>query len=196
VAIFSTVSPFHDETADKISIVANTLKLTEQSDFVMDGKGETIYRRRPYRYVLESRTFRRLEQGSLQDDIPERLIATGTPLATLRRVPHKSREFIKANYLPIAFRLRVLGKELLRTSPIYRFEVAVPQRYTLVMPFGIVEGVLDGTPFTGPRFLGSGTHTFEPRTKAERIVLIWGAAIERGYSPFATVKADYSTAQD
>jgi hypothetical protein len=56
--------------------------------------------------------------------------------------------------------------------------------------------MLDNTPFTGPRELAAGPHLFVPSRRAGKLVLIWAQALERGYSPFARIKADYKTPQD
>ncbi|EDY19292.1 4-amino-4-deoxy-L-arabinose transferase and related glycosyltransferase of PMT family-like protein [Chthoniobacter flavus Ellin428] len=200
VCILVTVSPFQDHTVDKIGIVADTLKLTDPSDYVMDSKGETIYRRRPFRYVIESLTFHRIKQGIVKDTIADELIAKRVPLATTQRMPHRARDFIKKNYVPIAFRLYVLGK-VLRDKGVTpgapcAFEIKVPARYTLVDPDGTPAGQLDGTPFTGSRELTAGKHSFLPEGDPGKVVLIWAPAIERGYSPFAKIKKDYKSPQD
>ena len=202
VGILVTVSPFHDHTADKIGIVADTLKLTDPDDYVMDSKGETIYRRRPYRFVIESMTKHRLDKGIIKDTIPHELVEKRVPLATTTRMPTKTktRDFIKKNYVPIAFRLFVLGKVLRdHKSPPgapCEFEVRVPARYTLVAADGVATGQLDGTPFTGPRELAIGKHSYVPEGNPGKVVLIWASAIERGYSPFAKIKKDYKSPQD
>jgi hypothetical protein len=201
VAILFMVSPFQDQTVDKIGMVADTLKLTDPDDYVMDSKGETIYRRRPFRYVLESLTTHRLKDGLLPDTIADELIKKRVPLAaTTQRMPSKGRKFIKRNYVPIAFRLWVLGQKLTATDAptprAIRFGINVPQRYTLTTPDGQPGGLLDGTPFTGPRELAVGVHTFAPEGQPKEIVLIWAQAIERNYSPFTPIKKDYKTEQD
>lgn len=199
VYILVTVSPFQDQTADKIGIVADTLKLTEPSDYVMDSKGETIYRRRPFYYVIESLTFHRLKQGIVKDTIADSLIEKRVPLATTQRMPHRARDFIKRNYVPIAFRLYTLGKVLRDKGGAggpCAFEIKVPARYTLVDPNGTPAGALDGTPYTGPRDLTAGKHSFLPEGDPGKVVLIWAPAIERGYSPFVKIKKDYKSPQD
>jgi hypothetical protein len=193
-------SPIRNETADKIGIVADALKLTQPNDFVMDSKGETIYRRRPFPYVLEKLTFSRIKRGLIEDNIAERLIETRTPLATLRRMPSQGREFISANYLPVAFRLFVLGKFLRSdkssANAPYIFDVAIPSRYAIVCPSGQVVGTLDGTPFDAPRELAIGRHEFRKTSGTKPLALLWATAIERGYSPFAKIRPDYRTEQD
>ena len=145
-----TASPFVDQTVSKTGLIANVLRLTEPGDYVMDAKGETIYRERPFNYVLERMTNSRIKNGSIIDNIPERLIATRTPLTTTTglRMPQAGKEFIKANYVPIAFRLLTLGKVICERSSnrsSVQFEVVIPARYTLASAAGRAEGVLDGT---------------------------------------------------
>jgi hypothetical protein len=73
-------SPFTNSTTDKIGLIANVLKLTDESDYVMDSKGETIYRWRPIYHVLDRITRRRMHRHLIRDDITERLIETQTAL--------------------------------------------------------------------------------------------------------------------
>ena len=199
-AILVMVSPFQDQTVDKIGMVADTLKLTTPDDYVMDSKGETIYRHRAFKNVLEAMTFSRMKQGLIPNTIIQDLITKRVPLATTRRMPHDASEFIKANYLPIAYRLFVPGKLLveygIRSGTPCNFEVLVPQRYTFITPTGIPSGSLDGLPFTDPRELAAGPHTFVPNNRSRQLVLIWAAALERGYSPFTAIKKDVSSPQD
>jgi hypothetical protein len=195
------VSPFQDATTERIGLVADTLKLTSPADFVMDSKGETIYRNRPYPYVFESRTNHRIKMGVLRDDVAENLIRTRTPLAASTfRMPHEARDFIKANYVPVAFRLRVLGQVLREKDTPFDgkcyFRIVVPQRYSLITPAGPPAGLLDEIPYTGPRELRAGRHSFRPEGNPEEIMLIWSTALERGYSPYTKLPEDHPTAQD
>jgi hypothetical protein len=198
--VLIAVSPFHDQTVDKIGIVADTLKLTEPSDYVMDSKGETIYRRRPFFYVIESMTFHRMQKSIVKDTIAAELIEKRVPLATTMRMPHRSREFIKKNYVPISFRLFVLGKVVRDKGAVARapceFELKIPARYTLAGSAAAPVGLLDGAPFTGPRELAAGKHTYVPEGNPGKVVAIWASAIERGYTPFAKIKKDYKSPQD
>ena len=166
----------------------------------MDAKGETIYRNRASRYVLEQLTNKRISRGLLPDDIAARLIATRAPLVSTRRMPLAARAFIRDNYVKIAWRLRTLGQVLREDGVPTRgpipFEIAVPRRYTFVTPGGAAAGTLDGTAFTGPLELAVGPHEFLPASDSGRLVIIWAQAIERGYSPFAELKPDRTTEQD
>jgi hypothetical protein len=202
IALISRMSPpFTDQTADKIGMVADVLKLTDPDDRVMDSKGETIYRHRPFYYVLEGLTNRRIKRGLIKDDIAARLIDTRTPIATTRRMPEMAKAFIKLNYVPVAFRLSVAGQVIRADANTGRrncaFDLRVPQRYTIVSASGPVSGLLDGETFDGPRELTAGHHEFvQTGGPDDRLVLIWANAVERGYSPFTKLKPDQTTDQD
>jgi hypothetical protein len=193
-------SPFANNTTDKITLIANVLRLTDESDYVMDSKGETIYRRRPIYYVLDGITKWRMHSHLIRDDIPERLIETRTALAvTIGRMPAPDVAFITRNYLPVAFRLSALGKTVRsgdEQAESSRFDVRISGRYTLVNESGKIAGLLDGVEFDGPREILAGRHTFRQTTGSGRTALIWARAIQRGYSPFAQIEPDKMGSQD
>jgi hypothetical protein len=200
-AIFALHLPWVDRTQQKIGLVADTLRLTSDRDLVMDSKGETIYRRRAFHYVLEKMTKARLKDGSIKNDIVERLIDQRIPLVTLHRMPEDVRHFIQQNYVPIAWRLRVPGKEFpprnLRPRGPIAFTMHIPGRYSFVTPDGPLQGKIDGVEIAGPCELKEGPHELvvSPQTPG-RIIMIWSTALERGYSPFAPIKPDIMTPQD
>jgi hypothetical protein len=90
-----------NNTSQEIAMVADVLRLTKPTDYVMDAMGETIYRRRPYYYALEAFTRVRIEQGSIKDDIIEKLIETKTPLVLPAGLTRKSRAYVEENYVDI-----------------------------------------------------------------------------------------------
>jgi hypothetical protein len=194
--ILKSDSPFQNRTQNKIGMVATALRLTEPSDYVMDSKGETIYRRRPFYYVLEGLTGRRMKAGLIPDTIPERLVETGTPLATARRMPPAAADFIRRNYLPIAFRLSVLGKILTGADEKFGFDIAVPSLYSIVTEFGSLEGTLDGKSICGPVRIEPGYHEIRRSNGSGRVALLWTRAAEKGYNPFSPVVPDVWTDQD
>ena len=181
-----------DETHEDIALLADVLHLTRPTDPIMDLKGETVFRPRPFYYVLEGLTKERIRRGLISDTIPERLITTGTAVAVILKkkdfFPPRARTFLQENYLPIG-RLCVAGQLLppptsSTEDPVLRFEVHVPSRYTIVAERGSVAGWLDGTAYTGPRTLTPGPHEFLPTTGEGRFAVIWAQAVERGFSPF------------
>ena len=177
-------------------MVETALRLTEPSDYVMDSKGETIYRRRPFYYVLEGLTGKRMKAGLIPDTIPERLVETETPLTTVRRMPSKAADFIRKNYLPIAFRLSVLGKILTGADEKFGFDIAVPSLYSIVTEFGSLEGTLDGKSICGPARMERGHHEIRRLNGSGRLALLWARAAEKGCDPFSPVLPDVWTDQD
>lgn len=177
--------PWRDGAADQRALLEDVLRLTGPEDFVMDRKGETIFRPRPYRFVLETVTLERIRRRLLPDDIARALVATGTPVVLLDgHYPPGARAFVELNYLPVG-RLHVAGRLLSSAEPpIFPFEVLVPGRYAIVAEREAVAGCLDGTAYTGPRFLEPGRHRFEASAEGEGLALVWASAVERGFSPF------------
>ena len=162
------------------------LRLTQPGEYVMTFKGEAVFRPRPFFYVLEPFARERLNHGLLKDDIAERLVATNTcvTMTLTRRMPKKGEQFILENYIPVG-QLRVAGKEL-GSAPSdgeLKFEVKVPTTYALLAGESPFDGLLDGTPYSGPRLLQSGPHTLRATKKITSATLIWNRAIERGFHP-------------
>ncbi len=201
VWLLKTEPLLEDRTTLRVGIVKNILKLTNPDDFVMDGKGETIYRRRadPH-HVFEGVTFQLVRAGIISTNIPAELIAKRAPVVSKQRLPRDAKDFIAQNYLPISWRLLTLGKIIALHSPAkgesIEFDLVIPERYTLVTDAGRVEGILDGEPFTGARMLAAGHHTYTPSARHGRLELIWAQAIERGFSPYTPLPPDITTQQD
>ncbi len=181
--ILTSARPWVNNPRMDIQLVADALKLTAPGQFVMDGKCESIYRPRPFYYVLETMTDARFARGWLVDDIAQRLIDTRTPLARTLRLPREAYRFVRANYLRVNSEYRVLGKRLkdFKAGSPVRFEVAVPSRYAIADSKGLAPGMLDGTPFTEPRWIEPGSHTFEPSRPGVETMLIWADAYEKGF---------------
>jgi len=182
-----SVSPLHnDGTRFYVGMVGDVLRLTSPGDPVMDLKGETLFRRRPFFYALEDITRERMRQGDLADDIAERLVATRTYVSVVDspRFPTGARQFLNDNYVPIG-RLRVAG-QLFAADAVSgaAFTIAIPGRYAIVSPQGTMDGTLDGTPLEGSRMLEAGPHVFRPPATAEKLAVVWADAVERGFSPF------------
>ena len=188
--------PFRDETADKISMVETALRLTTRSEYVMDSKGETIYRRRPFYYILEGMTGMRIKAGLIKDTIAEQLIATETRLVTVLRMPAKAAAFIQKNYVPIAFRLSVLGQMLWQRGNDFPLDIVVPGEYTFVSECGAFAGMLNGKPVSGAIRLEPGHYEMSRTNGSGRLAVVWARAVEKGYTPFVPLKEDRWTAQD
>jgi len=186
--LLTTVTVWQDGTRDEIGLLMDVLTLTRTDDPILDEKGETIFRTRPFYYALEGITLERIRRGLIIDDIPERLIATRTcvAVAAVGRFPDRARAFLEKNYLPVG-RLRVAGRYLAvhndGTGPL-AFDIEIPARYVLLADRGAVTGRLDGLPYEGARFLERGHHEFRPTAQPGRLAVVWAQAVERGYVPF------------
>jgi Dolichyl-phosphate-mannose-protein mannosyltransferase len=175
-----------DGTRFHVGLVADVQRLTTKSDPVMDLKGETLFRQRPFFYALEDITRQRLRDGDLQDDIAQRLIATRTYVSVVDsgRFPPHARAFLLENYVPVGH-LRVAG-QFLNVDGAGRadFTIAVPGRYVVLAVDGPAAGSLDGNPARAAVTLAPGPHVYEGPPPTSSLALVWADAAERGFSPF------------
>ena len=154
----------------------------------MSFKGEAVFRPHPFFYVLEPFARIRLYHGLLKDTIAESMIATKTCVAmtNTHRMPKKGEQFILQNYIPVG-QLRVVGKELAAPlkegESMLKFEVVIPTDYVLLSGSSPANGILDGTPYSGPRQLQAGTHEFQLAEKGQPVTLFWDRAYELGFRP-------------
>jgi hypothetical protein len=195
VNLATSAVPRHNELAGEASELARVLRLTRADDYVMDAKGEMIFRRRPVYWVMEGVTVARMRDASIVDDIADRLAATGTPIVIMDRLPSRDAEFVERNYLPIGpigGLIRVAGKDLgtARAGTALAFDLAGPADYAIVTPDGPARGVLDGVPYDGDRRLAAGPHAFVAAADS-RVALVWAPALKRGLGErelFATLQ--------
>jgi hypothetical protein len=187
--------PWQAMKSSESRLVAETLQLTRPGDHIIDLKGETIFRQRSFYYALECVTRKRISLGLIQDSIPEDVIRTGTTVAAPDSgfFPQRGRAFLNDNFVSVGT-LRVAGKLIddraRNEDGSYAFEVGVPTAYALISNQGKQPAELDGSPYTGPRTLSPGRHTFKPALgsadeSAGQWAVVWAAAIERGFSPFS-----------
>jgi len=178
-----------DDTRDNTKLIRDVLVLTDPGDYVLDAKGEMIFRRRCSRAILENITISAIKRGTMIDDAPQRCIETHTAVvATIneQRFSPATRQFVERNYLPVTDDLRVAGLRL-QASPgnshRYDFEVVIPASYKIISRGNNVSGVLDGTPYGGARFLAAGPHSFESTSTSQDLVLLWAQAVDRHFTP-------------
>lgn len=190
--ILPALSPLRGPgTRDQERLLAEVLRLTDPSDPVMDLKGQSVFRNRPFYYALETMTLERMARGLIADTIPERLIETRTCVAPsdIKGFPPRSRAFLEDRYVVVGA-WRVSGSLLPpaadgadRPRP---FEIAIPARYTVAGADGPARGMLDGAPCDGPRDLAPGRHEYRPASGEGSIAVTWAQAAERGFTPFAS----------
>ncbi|MBO9662987.1 glycosyltransferase family 39 protein [Dokdonella sp.] len=173
-----------DRYAPSKDELARILSLSRPGEYVMDPKGESIFRRRPFFWVIERVTEQRLRDGSIRDDLPQRLEATSTALLVDDHLPAADRAFVEANYLSLDGWLRIAGRHLgpLAAGKGVDFDVAIASDYRFVDRHGGVPGWLDGDRFVdGPVHLAAGGHRFAPLAAGD-VALVWAPALERGVS--------------
>ena len=182
-----TAKPWQDNLQLEAKILSTVLRLTNPSDYILDAKGECIFRQRPCFFVYERITKKATAEGRIPDDVVESLIKTDTcvTLVNASRFSQRTEEFLDENYLKVGH-LRVAGKFLhpQPASAKISFDLKITARYEIVAAEGSVGGLLDGTPYDGPRLLGAGPHEFTPQNGAKPLAVIWAQAPERGFSPF------------
>jgi hypothetical protein len=176
-----------NKTRELVTMENQLLHLTRPGELVMDYKGETIYRRRPYYYILEYITRNAIARGLIADTVPEDLVRSGCHIAQAdgTQWPNRARDFMTANFIDLG-RLRASGQWL---RPDGTFTIAIPGEYVVLTKNGEAAGSLDGTPNRGARMLGSGVHTFTG--EHERMAFLWAPAYARGFSPFHLRDLDF-----
>ena len=177
-----------NHTSPALALVAQTLRLTAANDTVMDLKGETVFRRRAFFYVLEPMTKYRIRAGVIGDTIVDDILRTHTMVATasLRGFPRLARAFLARNFVAVGA-VRVAGK-LLRPNR-STFRLRVPAEYAVVGDGSPFTGMIDGCAYVGPLYLAAGVHTISGERAGEPYALVWARAMARGFSPFRSTHA-------
>ena len=174
VRLWRRTEPFRERFVDAVVAV------TDRNDFVVDLKGDAVFRRRAVRYIYEDVGRALTERGALGDDGPEEIVARGGCVA-VRDSPHlppRTRAFLNRHFVDAGL-LRVCGTRVAGGA----FAIAVPQTYALVA--GDPARVrVDGIPWRGARFLAAGVHTItnEALTSESNqpVALIWWRAAKEG----------------
>ena len=170
--------------AKYVTPIATVLRLTTQDEYVMDLKGDAIYRQRPIYFAIETFAKLRMKLGWIKNDIVERLIQTRTPVCFHPPFPGAgTMKFVNANYLPLAStpNVLVLGKSLPAPSGgIIHFTVSIPAEYVLLEQGHPARGALDGRPYTSAINLNAGDHQFASAGTAP-VTLFWARARDQGY---------------
>jgi hypothetical protein len=162
--------------------IAQALRLTDRGEYVLDPKGDLIFRPRAFYYAYETFTRRRIDLGLIINDSPRRLVQTRTAVVDeSARLGKEPLTFIHQNYLPVGG-LDVLGKALPEpVSGRVAFAVEIPERYAVTSPYGPVSGMLDGAPLLPAQWLSPGPHELRLSAPVAELSLIWARALERGF---------------
>lgn len=170
-ALFYYADRFRDRTEWHITMLHQALRLTHPGEMLIDIKGETIFRRRPFYYVFENLTRAQIDRGIIRDTLAADVIRTRTHVAQADGPmwPPRARAFLSENFLDMG-RLRASGQWLRGDGS---FTIAVPGEYVILNERGAI---------APPREYAAGTYRITPRN--EKLAVLWAPAFRRGHSPF------------
>lgn len=183
--LLSAHPPWVNRESAYTRTLSTVLALTAPADRVMDCKGESIFRMRPTRLVLEGVTLRRLQLGWALDDIPEHLSETRLAIVACGALPPRTQVFLDRNYIAIGDRVAVAGQRLANVSAqaALDFDVGVAAPYAVLIEHGTFHGSIDGDAYQGPRALAPGRHVLVSERAEQHMVLLWAAAVAHGFRP-------------
>ena len=173
-AIFIVAKPWRNEARREIVLVSEVLALTGPSDTVMDLKGESVFRVRPWYFGIEAITNVKLRMGVIQDHIAESLVRTATHVVVSDRLPPLARRFVRANFVDWGV-VRVAGVRLPPVaggSPI-SFRIAIPGDYVVTGDSGPVAAAIDGHQIGETVRLLPGEHTLVAGQSELHPLVIW-----------------------
>lgn len=174
-----------NDPQDLEGMLTAVLALTRSEEFVMEPKGEFIFRHRANTQVFEGISWYHLSKGTLKDTTVADLIRTSTTTIghDSPRFTQETRDFMNQNYISVG-PLRVLGSALTEVDTHYAFTVRIPAEYVIIESVGIVAGRLSERVFSGRGTLGVGSYEFTPESPAGgKLYLLWARAFDQGYRP-------------
>jgi dolichyl-phosphate-mannose-protein mannosyltransferase len=205
LSISLVIKPFwNDHSREETDLLQTILTITNPGDYVFDCYGETVFRQRCCRPVLETITLKGMRRRIIPDTLAQDCVEKRTCVAVMTKgrthIGTKLfKMFVSQNYLPVDrdfvrrnypwpdHELRVAGAFLTPPQPHSNridFDVVIPARYEIIAPDGPVTGLLDGTPYEGARFLARGRHTFIETSGGQNLALLWAQAADRHFTPF------------
>jgi len=196
VAIVITAEPWKNEAQREIAMVDEVLAMTDPHDPVMDLKGESVFRTRPYYFVLEAITNIKLRVGILRDQIADTLVRSATHVVVSDNLPPRAREFVRRNYVPWGA-VNVAGVFL---PPLgggvnsIDFSLAIPGSYVVLGERGIMHAMIDGKWVGhGGVALAPGRHRLFSSERAARAMVVWSGALRsRHFAGCETCDRDHA----
>ncbi len=179
VALYYYADRFENNTDWHVTMMNQALRLTHPGEPLMDLKGETIYRHRPFYYAFELITRTQMAKGLIPDTVAQDVVRSRTYIAQADGPmwPPVSRAWLSAHFVNLG-RLRGAGNWVKKDGA---FVIGVPGEYVVLDADGEAQGMLDGTPYTGARVLAAGAHRF---AGGKETCVLWAPAYRRGHSPF------------
>jgi hypothetical protein len=171
------------------------LKLTDDFDYVMDAKGENIFRTRPYYFAFELFTKRRINLGLIDSNqIIADLIKKKNYVIVSKYenvFPENLRNFSNSEYINVEQYIKVAGKKIaekLLPGERIKFNIVLSGEYRVIAKGKNLEFIVDNIKIRPNQkfYLSAGTHYLViSRGKTEgSIILIISKALERGFYPF------------
>jgi hypothetical protein len=185
-------SPLDNEMASFEQNLAIVLHLTDPSDYVMDGKGETIFRKRPTYWVLEGVTLRRIQLGLVPNDVRASIEKTGTCVAVNHRLRPEDQDWLRQNFIECDGKVWIAGKRLGPAHPAIRFHTDIPGKFSIVSDSGVLAGKIDGAPLQAGQQIAAGDHRLELSAGKGEVAIVWSQALDRGFSPFTKTIAGFT----
>jgi hypothetical protein len=176
-----------DGGKNETNLLRATLTLTSPGDYVLDEKGETVFRQRCFGPIWEPFVMERIRRGLMIDNAAKNCIEKRACVATKRKdMSSAATRFVEQNFLPVGNGLWVAGGSLKRSQEDpkrFDFNVVIPAQYEITAREGAVTGLLDGTPYTGARFLAPGKHSFVQTSSESTLAFLWAQAVDRHFVP-------------
>lgn len=165
-------------------LLSEVLELTDKHDYLLDGRGETIFADRPVYLAFVAVTTSAVEANTLESPDMESLARNPTAVAigNLDGLPRAVRQYLKDHYLLSDDGLLRVSGQVLEPSWvdgrwIERVPVALPGDYVIVKDGQVVDRV----PVTQ-----AGMQQFDFGSDRSRRYLIWEDAWQNGFRPDET----------
>ncbi len=177
--IVKSSTPWRNDLTATTATIEQAMLLTKPGERVFDLKGDLVFHPRATWWVFEKLTKKKVAHGMIPDSIAKDVVRTGAMVVVPDNpgLPRAGREFLARNFIRAGC-VRVPGAIVASQKS---FRIEVPAEYGVVSEHGAFSGTLDGTPYTGARFLALGPHTL---AGIGNNAILWSRAQALGYSPF------------
>lgn len=188
--ILKTLKPLGFHLPKDIKTINAMLALSSNEETVMDAKGETIFRRRPYYYAIEKITFDALHNNKIADNIAESIEAHNVHvIRASNRYTDRTEAFIAANYLRLSPDIFAAGKMLHPSKGDRRIVIVISGEYSIVCRAEPCSLWIDGSAATDSVYLSKGEHSYRLLADSDA-ALLWSPAHRLGFVPSHEFETD------